>query len=180
MNKTALWALGGLCLGGVIHIVAVLGVPVVTDKTPWAGIASLGSAGSFHLITRNDTPIGTLDPAMIHAACAFDLSGESASLELDFSAALWTVSVFDSLGRSVFALSGNEPMLGLDLVTVSEESEEADAASDDEDGAQPEDLDRQFAAQVPEDRGFIVLRIYSPYDVDRDDVLDALSDARCA
>lgn len=175
MNRLTVWGLGGLCLGGIIHIVAVLGVPFVTDKTPWNGIAELGKTGTFHLVTRDDTPIGGLDPAMVHAACAFDLSGESSGFELDIQASLWTVSVFDSLGRSVFALAGREPRFGLALVTAEEtETEEAEASDD-----QPEE-DTNFAAKVPDDKGFIVLRVFSPYESERVKVVKNLQGARCA
>ena len=175
MNKLTIWGLSGLCLGGIIHIVAVLGVPVVTDKTPWNGIADLGKTGKFHLVTRDDTPIGGLDPAMVHAACAFDLGGESSGFELDIEASLWTVSVFDSLGRSVFALAGREPHFGLSLVTA----EEPEAAETDLKDDEPQD-DKGFAAKVPDDKGFIVLRIYSPYDSERVKVVKKLQSARCA
>lgn len=174
MNRLFVWVLAGLCFGGIIHIVAVLGVPFVTEKTPWNGIAGLGKTGSFHLVTRDDTPIGGLDPAMVHAACAFDLGGESSGFELDIEASLWTVSVFDSFGRSVFALSGREPQFGLSLVT-------ADAPEADEEAEKDEDPeeDKGFAAKVPNDKGFIVVRIFSPYESERTKVVNTLTKARC-
>jgi len=175
MSRFTIWMLSGLCLGGIIHIVAVLGIPIVTDNTPWNGIAGLGRTGQFHLVNRDDTPIGGLDPAMLHAACAFDLAGESSGFELNIEASLWTVSVFDSLGRSVFALAGREPHFGLALVTAVE-GEQGDEA---EKAAEPRP-DKDFAAKVPDDKGFIVLRVYSPYDQERDKVLDTLKKARCA
>lgn len=174
MNRLLVWALAGLCFGGIIHIVAVLGVPYVTEKTPWNGIAGLGKTGTFHLVTRNDTPIGGLDPAMVHAACAFNLAGESSGFELDIEANLWTVSVFDSLGRSVFALAGREPQFGLSLVTANTPEPEEDAEKSED----PEE-DKGFAAKVPDDKGFIVVRIYSPYESERTKVVNTLTKARC-
>lgn len=176
MSPLTLWGLGGLCLGGIIHIVAVLGMPFVTEKTPWNGIAGLGSTGAFHLVTRDDTPIGRLDPAMVHAACAFDLSGQSATMQLDLAATLWTVSVFDSLGRSVFALAGREPQFGLDLVTATAAEAGETAAPAPVVAAGDE---RQFAARVPGDKGFIVVRIYSPHGDERKRLVESLRAARC-
>ncbi len=174
MNTLTLSTLGGLCLGGIIHIVAVLAVPVVTDRTPWNGIAGLGPTGQFHLVTRDDTPVGVLDPAMVHAVCAFDLAGESNDLALDLDANLWTLSVFDALGRSVFALAGRESRFGMSLVTVQEEEEAAD-----ENAPEAQASERDFAARVPDDKGFIVLRAYSPHLAERDALADSLKRARC-
>lgn len=182
MTRLGQWALGGVLVGGLIHIVAVLGVPLVTDKTPWNGIATLGNPGSFHLVTRDDTPIGGLDPAMVHAACAFDLDGRSASLKMEVAAALWTVSVFDSRGRSVFALAGQEPDIGVDLISVNQTrpAEPADPDAEQGEGATAAASGGEaFAAQVPEDKGFIVVRVYTPYEQDRRQVLETLTAARC-
>lgn len=177
MSRLSIWVIAGLCFGGIIHIIAVLGVPFVTDKTPWNGIAELGGNGKFHLVTRDDTPIGSLDPAMLHAACAFDLDGESSGFELDIEAGLWTVSVFDSFGRSVFALSGKEPSFGLSLVTAVEP--EAEVESTEEKTEEDPQQNKGFAAKIPDDKGFIVLRIYSPYESERSKVTRDLKKARC-
>ena len=40
MIRTLLWFIGGLLLGGVIHIITILALPLLAEETTWTRIAA--------------------------------------------------------------------------------------------------------------------------------------------
>jgi len=76
MKRLALYLLGGLLLGGIIHIAVVLLVPRFATRDAYEALARLGPDDIFHAVPAKgpDAPIAGLDPHMAYAACRFSLA----------------------------------------------------------------------------------------------------------
>ena len=84
MRRTILFIIGGILLGGIIHIAIVFMVPYYADHDAWAEMHRFGRDGQFHVLPVPEAgaePLASLDPRMVQAVCRFSLgAGRCASL----------------------------------------------------------------------------------------------------
>ena len=59
MIRTLLYALGGVVLGGVIHLAVILGMPSLATTAAWDRVVSLGSLGAGAFATNITTLAGS-------------------------------------------------------------------------------------------------------------------------
>jgi uncharacterized membrane protein len=106
MGRYVLWAVGGLVLGGIMHLVAILLVPMVSERQMWATIAE---AQPFNTMTPLARPeIGTqnrfgLDPAMIYATCRLNISGAPGAVAGKVPGGFWSLTLYEPGGRVIFS-----------------------------------------------------------------------------
>lgn len=108
MIRFFLWVLGGLVLGGIIHIVTVLGLPRFAPEPAYQRIGAFAIDGQFTLLPRarpGVMPLPLLDPAMEHAVCRFSLSQGPIRIRADMPDLYWSVGLFDAAGLNVYSLS---------------------------------------------------------------------------
>src|SRR5215467_4596858 len=90
MMRIALWILGALLLGGIVHLSTVLAMPTaatqdaysrLSQRTPVNGVVPLPAASG------QDATMPFMDPAFAIAVCRYDLSGGSLKLHAPLSQA---------------------------------------------------------------------------------------------
>ncbi len=76
VRRTILFVVGGMLLGGIIHIAIVFLVPYYAGNDAWAQMGRFGRDGEFHALPIPEAgaePIASLDPRMVQAVCRFNL-----------------------------------------------------------------------------------------------------------
>ena len=76
MKRTILFAIGGVLLGGIIHIAVVFMVPYYADHDAWAQLDRFNADDRFQVLAMPEPgaePLSSLDPRMMHAVCRFSL-----------------------------------------------------------------------------------------------------------
>lgn len=178
MKRTILFIVGGVLLGGIIHIAIIFMVPYFADRDAWAQLERFGREDEFHalaLSTAGTEPLKSLDPWMLHAVCRFSLEDEPVRVTATLPDDFWSVAVFDRRGRNVYSLnhrSAERESLDLAIITP---VQMAQLRQD-----PPESLDTVIAIELPLDEGFVLLRIFVADDSKLAAATKAIETADCA
>lgn len=176
MRRLALYLLGGLLLGGIIHIAVVLLVPRFATRDAYEALARLGPDDIFHAVPAKgpDAPIAGLDPRMAYAACRFSLAERPLHLRAPMTGDFWSAAVFDDRGNNLYSL--NDRTAGrrdldlvvatpLQLIRLRENPQPA--------------LDNAIVVELPMTAGFVLLRAFISDPTLEADARKALSEADC-
>jgi len=178
VRRTLLFIIGGIFVGGILHVAVVFLVPYYAGKDAYAAIGDLGADGQFHLLPQADAgkeAMPGLDPHLMEAVCRFDLSGGPIHVHAAMPDDFWSVAVFDTLSRNVYSLTDRAAEgTGLDLALLTS-VQMAQARQN-----PPPWLETSIALELPIDSGFIVLRALVPDDSLLPGVTAALSGAVCS
>ncbi|ODT81663.1 MAG: hypothetical protein ABS76_10930 [Pelagibacterium sp. SCN 64-44] len=111
MIRTLLWLLGGVLLGGVIHIVTILFLPVLADETAWTRIAGLDAENRMLVlppaVQGEPNPLH-LDPELSYGLCRVDLSEGPAYLDGVLPDAFWSVAIYDRAGVVTYSTTNRD------------------------------------------------------------------------
>ena len=179
MRRTLLFIVGGLLVGGILHVVIVFLVPYYAGRDAYAAIGELGPDGQFHLLPManagNEAAMPGLDPRLMEAVCRFDLSSGPIHVHAAMPDDFWSVAVFDTLSRNVYSLTDRAAEgTGLDLALLTS-VQMAQARQN-----PPPWLETSIALELPIDAGIIVLRALVPDDSLLPAVTTALTGAVCS
>ncbi len=177
MNRTLLFALGGLMLGGIIHIAAVLKVPVFAPSDIWSRIADVVPLTRFRPIsTTGDEPvlIPMLDPLMAHAVCRYSLNDGAIRLRAKLPPVFWSVALYNRRGENVFSVNdrsaGAEDLdmlvLTVDQLAIIRENP-------------PEELEDLLVIETLDMQGFALLHVFNDDRTLQPEVMKGLKQARC-
>ncbi|MEJ1157985.1 DUF1254 domain-containing protein [Prosthecomicrobium sp. N25] len=178
MTRVLYAILFGLVLGGVIHIVAVLGLPRVAENDAWARIAALGPDQAFNPIPRPGPGVDTLpliDPAFAEFACRFRLDDNPVRIRATLPDLYWSIAVFN--GRGVNAYNLNDRSVGQKPVDILIASQ--DQIADIRDNP-PADFNDTIIVDWASARGFAIIRVFAPTPADTRDAELAIQKATCA
>jgi uncharacterized membrane protein len=111
MIRTLLWLLGGLLLGGIIHIFTILGLPRLAEETTWTRIAALEARDSIMVLPRigpgDPNPL-RLDPELSYGVCQIDLSQGPAYLSGVLPDAFWSVALYNEAGVVTYSTTNRD------------------------------------------------------------------------
>ena len=176
--RTGLWLLGGLMLGGIIHIVAVILVPDFTTDDAWTRLATFGPDAQFNVLPAVEPgaePLPMLDPSMAHAVCRFTLDDGPVRLDATIPDTFWSFSLFNRRGETTYSFNdrtSGEGKLAMLVLTSSQLSMLRENP--------PDDLDSLIVIETEDDHVFALLRAFVP-DKRRAKAIDAaLAHAKCA
>ncbi|HVZ13906.1 MAG TPA: DUF1254 domain-containing protein [Bauldia sp.] len=178
MRRTILFVIGGLLVGGIIHVAIVFLVPYYAGKDAYSAIGRMGSDGQFHLLPMAEAGAEAMpatDPHFMEAVCRFDLHGGPIRVLAAMPDEFWSVAVFDKLSRNVYSLTDRAvdgSNLDLALLTSVQNAQMRQNP--------PESLNTAIVLELPIDAGFIVLRALVPDDSLRPAVTAALAAAQCS
>ncbi|TPQ49772.1 hypothetical protein C2U72_16820 [Prosthecomicrobium hirschii] len=167
----------GLVLGGIIHIVTVLGLPRFAADDAFTRVAGYGPDYRFNPIPRpgSGTPtLPLLDPAFAQYVCRFDLEDGPVRIRGAMPDTFWTVAVFDGHGVNTYNLSdrsfGQKPLdiLVADAEQIAQIRENP-----------PADFNDLIIVDWKADDGFAVLRIFAPNASDQRDADASIAKATC-
>jgi len=108
MKITILWALGGLMLGGIIHIVSVLWVPLTAENDSWTQLAGFGPVNMLHTIAPAEDrrpPLPDMDPSLRYSVCRYDLTEGPLLITGRVPLVYWSVALYDRRGLNYYALN---------------------------------------------------------------------------
>ena len=111
MIRFALYLLGGLLLGGVIHLVVILALPLLAEERPIDAVAGLGPRNTLIRLDPADTALAarfSLDPLLIYGVCRLDLAEGPAFLRGTLPDAFWSVAVYDATGAVIYATTNRD------------------------------------------------------------------------
>ena len=178
MRRTLLFALGGLLLGGIIHIAIVFMVPFFANRDAWAQMKQFGRDGRFHALPvpeAGSEPLVSTDPRMIYSVCRFSLGQGPVRIKAALPNDFWSVAIFDRRGRNIYSLndrSAERSRLDLAIVTP---VQMAQLRQD-----PPASLETAIVIELPIDVGFALLRVFVADDSLMPAAIGSLATADCA
>ena len=178
MRRTLLFVVGGLLLGGIIHIAIVFMVPYYAGKDAWAQMNRFGPDSQFHVLPIPEAgaePLASLDPRMVQAVCRFSLSDGPVRVRATFPDEFWSVAVFDRRGRNVYSLNdraAERSKLDLAILTSVQMAQIRQNP--------PASLETAIVLELPIQTGFALLRVFVPDDSMLPEAMVALRDADCS
>lgn len=177
MTRFLFTLLIGLFLGGIIHIVTVLGVPRVAEQDAWARLAGFGPDNAFNAIPRPAPGVATLpliDPAFAQYACRFTLEAGPVRIRATLPDQFWSVALFQGSGVNAYNLSdralGQKPVdiLVADAEQIAQIRENP-----------PADFNDIIIVDWKGERGFAVFRVFAPTPIDAADADASAAKATC-
>ena len=160
MIRWLLWLLGGLLLGGIVHLASVLLLPRTATQDAYTRLAAAAPANSLVPLpaaTPDDAVLPFMDPAFATSVCRYDLAAGPLKLRVPVSQAYTSVSFYSRNGIAYYAINdraAGRRVIELDLMTA---QQRADLPGDEEVTA----ADR-LIVESPTATGLILVRTFGP------------------
>jgi uncharacterized membrane protein len=177
VKRTLLFIVGGILLGGIIHIAIVLLVPFYAERDAWAKIGGFGRDGTFHTLPIPEAgaePIAFLDPRMVQAVCRFTLEDGPVRILAELPEEFWSLAVFDRRGRNVYSLNDRASEGARLDVAILTPVQVAQLRQD-----PPASLETAIVLELPIDSGFALIRAFVPDSSLLSGTVSALNGADC-
>lgn len=178
MTRTLLFILGGLLVGGIIHVAIVFLVPGYAGKDAWAQMGRFGPDGQFHALPMAEPgleALTNLDPWMMETVCRFSLSKGPIRVTANLPDEFWSVAAFDRHGRNVYSLNDRAAEGShLDLAILTPVQMALVRQNP------PATLESSIALELPIDSGFVLIRAFVPDSSMLATVSAALATASCS
>jgi uncharacterized membrane protein len=160
MIRWLLWLLGGLLLGGIVHLATVLLLPRTATQDAYTRLSATVPSNSVTPLpapTPDDAVLPFMDPSFATAVCRYDLAAGPLTLRVPVSQAYTSVSFYARNGVAYYAINdraAGRKVIELDLMTNAQRSE------------MPEDEDTTAADRLivesPTPTGLILVRMFGP------------------
>jgi len=177
MSKWLLWLMGGIMLGGIVHLATVLWLPRTATQDAYSRLLPVTPVNQVTTLPEPSPEKGLLpyvDPAFATAVCRYDLSEGPLQLSLNVSQAYTSVSFYTRYGRPYYAINdraAGRRVIELDLMTEQQHNE------------MPEEEDVTAADRLivesPTRTGVIVMKALAPEPGLMTMARDALATGRC-
>jgi uncharacterized membrane protein len=160
MIRWLLWLLGGLLLGGIVHLATVLLLPRTATQDAYTRLAVAAPANSvvpLPAATPDDAVLPFMAPAFATAVCRYDLGAGPLTLRVPVSQAYTSVSFYARSGVAYYAINdraAGRRVIELDLMTT---AQRADLPEDEDTTA----ADR-LIVESPTQTGLILVRTFGP------------------
>ena len=124
MIRLALWLVGGLLLGGVVHLATVLLLPVMATQDAYARVSAVAPVNAVIPIpppTPEKAVMPFMDPAFAVSVCRYDLSRGPLKFSVPISPAYTSVSFYTRSDIAYYAINdraAGRRVIELDLMTI--------------------------------------------------------------
>ena len=160
MIRLALWLLGGLLLGGIVHLATVLMLPAMATQDAYARVSAVAPVNAVIPIpppTPEKAVMPFMDPAFAVSVCRYDLARGPLKFSVPISPAYTSVSFYTRSDVAYYAINdraAGRRVIELDLMTTDQraalpENEEITAAD-------------RLIVTSPTTTGLIVIRALAP------------------
>jgi uncharacterized membrane protein len=172
-----LWLVGGLVLGGIVHLATILLLPGTATRDAYSRLSAMARVNAVVPIPEpapDRAPLPFMDPAFAAAVCRYDLTSGPLKLNAPVSQAYTSVSFYARNGVAYYAINdraAGRRAIELDLMTVQQHNdmpEEEDVTAAD-----------RLIVESPSVTGLIVLRALAPEPGLMGKARDALAAAQC-
>lgn len=160
MIRWLLWLLGGLLLGGIVHLATVLLLPRTATQDAFTRLSTVAPANGIVALpapTPDDAALPFMDPAFATAVCRYDLAAGPLKLRVPVSQAYTSVSFYSRNGIAYYAINdraAGRRIIELDLMTTQQRGE----LPDDEEVTAADRL----IVESPTSTGLILVRTFGP------------------
>jgi uncharacterized membrane protein len=177
MIRWLMWIIGGVLLGGIVHLATVLAMPRTASEDAYSRLVPLTAANKMVLLpepTPKAAVMPFMDPAFATAVCRYDLTSGSIKLNAPLSEAYTSVTFYTRDSIAYYAINdraAGRRAIELDLMTAQQHEqlpEEEDVTAAD-----------RLIIDSPGTRGLIVLRALAPEPALMPMVRRALAAAQC-
>lgn len=177
MTRWFLWLLGGVLLGGIVHLATVLWLPRTATQDAYSRLLSITPVNAVSTLpapSPEQVILPFMDPAFATAVCRYDLANGPLQLSLNVSQAYTSVSFYTRFGTAYYAINdraAGRRVIQLDLMTERQRSEmpqEEDVTTAD-----------RLIVESPTVTGIIVLKALAPEPGLMPMARDALASGRC-
>ena len=147
----------GLVLAGLIHVVAVLTLPMLAPRDAQARLAALGPANTMIQLPapapgRQVMPM--MAPDVRYAVCRYDLSKGPVRLKAQIADELWLIAFYTPLGENFYAVVGADMKRpDIDLIIATTDQTVAEVGVD-----SPEAFDDVVVVSSPVVEGIALIR----------------------
>ena len=123
MIRFLLWLLGGVLLGGVVHLATVLLLPTMATKDAYSRLAPLTPVNKVVPVPAPSPDKATMpfmDPAFAMAVCRYDLTDAPLKFSVPISQAYTSVSFYTRSDIAYYAINdraAGRRVIELDLMT---------------------------------------------------------------
>lgn len=177
MTRFLLWLLGGVVLGGIIHIVVILTLPRLAEDTVWTRIAALEANDAMVILppvaAGQPNPLG-LDPELIYGVCSVDLSKGPAYLSGVLPDAYWSVALYNEAGIVTYSTTNRDGIghvLELGVFNAAQTRQLAQQQLDVAEGL--------LVVESTSDKLFAVVRLFPPHSAMRERFAAKLAETTC-
>lgn len=177
MTRIALWLLGGVLLGGIIHIFVILTLPMLAEETTWSRIEALEANNRMLILppveAGQPNPLG-LDPELVYGLCQIDLSEGPAYLRGILPDAFWSLALFNEAGAVIYSTTNRDGIgqtLDLGIFNAAQTRLLAQQQLDVAEGL--------LVVESPADKLLVLVRLAPPHQVMRARFSEALSAVTC-
>ena len=177
MIRLALWLLGGVLLGGIVHLATVLVLPTLATQDAYSRLSPLtqvNAVSAVPLPTPEKALLPFMDPAFAMSVCRYDLTDGPLKFSVPVSPAYTAVSFYTRYDVAYYAINdraAGRRVIELDLMTS---DQRAELPGDEELTA----ADR-LIVESPTLTGLIVIKALVPEPGLLPAVQSALAAARC-
>jgi len=170
------WVIGGFVVGGIVHILCVLGIPALAERDAWSRLSATMTPNTL-LVSDEKSKVALpfTAPDVISAYCLFDISERNVIVRSPLSDGPWSLAVSTPSGENFYLVTGADAKKSearLLLIRRSRLSEES-ATEKTEEG------EDQNIVVSPSETGFIVIRAPLQGESFRAQTLSELKKARC-
>ncbi len=177
MIRWTLLSIGGLLLGGIVHLATMLVLPRTATQDAYARLAPLSEVNRMAPIpepTPQMSVVPFMDPAFVSAVCRYDLSGGPIRFTAPLSVAYTSVTFYTRNGVAYYAINdraAGRRTIELSLMTT----EQREQLPVDEDVTAADRL----IVESPTPIGLIVLRALVPEPAMTPAVRNSVAAAQC-
>ena len=177
MIRVALWLLGAVLLGGIVHLVTVLMLPSLASQDAYARVAAITPVNAVVPVpppTPEKAVMPFMDPAFATSVCRYDLGKGPLKFSVPISQAYTSVSFYSRSDVAYYAINdraAGRRVIELDLMTPAQRAE----LPDDQEVTRADRL----IVLSPTRTGLIMIRAFVPEAGSLAGVRTALAAARC-
>jgi uncharacterized membrane protein len=121
--RLALWILGGLLLGGIVHLATILLLPELATQDAYSRLtplAPLNAVAALPAPTPESAPLPFMDPAFATGVCRYDLSEGPLKFSAPVGGAYTSLSFYTRNDVAYYAINdraAGRRVIELDLMT---------------------------------------------------------------
>ena len=129
MIRLALWLLGAVLLGGIVHLTTVLLLPRMATQDAYARVSTIAPVNTVVPVpapTPEKSVMPFMDPAFAVAVCRYDLTRSPLKFSVPISQAYTSVSFYTRNDVPYYAINdraAGRRVIELDLMTAAQRAE---------------------------------------------------------
>ncbi|WP_156385819.1 DUF1254 domain-containing protein [Devosia sp. Root685] len=177
MTRVILWLLGGVLLGGIIHILVILTLPMLAEETTWSRVSALEANNRMLILppveAGQPNPLG-LDPELVYGLCQVDLNDGPVYLRGMLPDAFWSLALFNEAGAVIYSTTNRDGIgqtVDLGIFNADQTRLLAQQQIDIEEGL--------LVVEAPSDNLFVLVRLSPPHEVMRPRFAERLAAIQC-